>query len=162
MKKLIVVASAFLFVFNSCKTTNKSVSATVTPVQDTLTDLSARKIIKDKELFASITEMVPVDSLFTEKDVLHILTKKIRGCETENFMLMWNGAMAKSLPLQVGIKLLQRVDPACNEQHYFHLKYNIASLKLRRDSATTTLDSVPRQSTLIRMAGLKNGLLYNY
>ncbi len=162
MKKLIVVALAFLFVFNSCKTTNKSISAAVTPVQDTLTDLSARKIIKDKELFASITEMVPLDSMFTDKDVLHILTRKIRCCETENFMLMWNGAVAKSLPPQVGVKLLQRVDPACNEQHYFHLTFNIASLKLKSDSVTSITDSVPRQTTLIKIAGLKNGLRYNY
>lgn len=162
MKKLFVVAASIILVTFSCKTTNKSASIASPAILDTLTDLSAKKIIKDKELFASVTEMVPVDSLFTVKDTLHIMTKKIRGCETENFMLLWNGAMAKSLPPQVAIKVLQRVDPACNEQHYFHLTYNIAPLKLKSDSLITNTDGIPRQTTVLRIAGWKNGLRYDY
>lgn len=162
MKKLFSVAAFIILIIFSCKTTNKSYSIAPPVVMDTLTELSTRKIIKDKELFLSVTEMVPLDSLFTVKDTLHIVTKKIRGCEAENFMLLWNGAMAKSLPPQVAIKILQRVDPACNEQHYFHLTYNIASLKLKNDSLINTADSITRQTTILRIAGWKNGLRYDY
>jgi|ERR1043165_5181144 hypothetical protein len=145
----------------SCKST-KPGSAAAEPVSDILSDYSSRKITKDKELYAATKEIVPLDTAYLTRDTLHILTKKIVGCDADNFKLMWNGAIQKSMPPQTNVKLFQQVDPECKEQHRFHLTYNVKSLRLKNDYASVCLDSCAAQSVRLRIGGYKDHILYEF
>ncbi len=136
----------------ACKTTKKA-AATPANTADLITDQSFRKPIIDKDLYKSTTEIVPLDTVYIASDTLTVVTKRIAGCESENFKLIWNGSMAKSLPPQTSVKLFQLVDGACTERHKFHLTYNISALKFKNDTAAD-------KSTLIRVGGW--GKMLNY
>lgn len=148
MKKTLFLLLALLSVFVGCKTTTPAAGAAA-PVDDTVSDYSFRKIMRDKELFAATTEMVPLDTVFLNYDTLHIFTKKIIACNADKFELMWNGAMMKSLPPQTSVKLFQQVEPDCKERHMFHLTYNVKPLQLKRDSAMFSKDSCASKTTML-------------
>lgn len=154
MKNLILLSAAFVLVVASCKI-NKTTTGVAVPVNDTVCDYSFRKITRDKELYAAVKEMVPLDTAYLTKDTLHILTKKILGCDADNFKLFWSGAMQKSLPQQTSVKLFQQVDAECKEQHRFHLTYNVKPLRAKNDSASFNLDSCTAKTTLLRIGGYK-------
>ncbi len=154
-KKLLLTAIAYslLFLFG-CKTANKQANSL--PVATELVrDESFRKVTKDKELYAATNEVIPVDSVFITKDTLHVFTPVIQACDADNLRLIWNGSMAKSLPPQATLKLLLTNDPTCKENHPFHLTYNIAMLRGKSEWT----DSI---STLIKIFGLKSGVLYRF
>ncbi len=161
MKKILFLLVASLSVFMGCKTTTPAAGAAA-PVDDTVSDYSFRKIMRDKELYAATTELVPLDTVFLNYDTLHIFTKKIIGCDAENFRLMWNGAMMKSLPPQTSVKLFQQVEPDCKERHMFHLTYNVKPLQLKRDSAMFSKDSCASKTTILRIGGYKHSVQYLY
>jgi hypothetical protein len=160
MRLYVLIFSGFLSLISACKTSKRASDVTV-PIIDTLTDLSNRKLIRDKEIFRSTTEVVPLDSVYLSKDTLHLLTKRILGCDEESFMLIWDGQMKKSLPPGASVKLLQRVDPACNERHYFHLTYNIKPLRFKNDSATDAHLEWSKV-TVIKVGGWSNMLKYEF
>ncbi|MBK7148574.1 MAG: hypothetical protein IPH78_07035 [Bacteroidetes bacterium] len=152
MKRIFFAALALIALTESCKNTEKAKSSTIAPVvNDTVTDLSNRKIIKDAELYAAVTDAILIDTIYLSKDSLHLLTSKIRACESENFKLLWNGKTTKSLPPQVSLKLFLANDAACKEQHRFHLSYHVRSLKMKGDSA---------QSLILKVSGAKQFLKY--
>lgn len=167
MKKLLLIPIAGLLTFTGCKTA-ATTGAAATPVQDTISDYSFRKIMRDKELYAATTELVPLDTVFLTYDTLHILTKKVVGCDADMFKLMWNGAMMKSLPPQTSVKLFLQVEPDCKERHYFHLTYNVKPLQLKRDtvapivSDTIAIDTVNRKKVILRVGGYKHSVQYLY
>src|SRR5688572_22029055 len=132
MRRNIYVVIALTLFAASCKT-SKKVADVAPPVVviDTLSDYSSRKVIRNNHIFTSTTDVVPLDTVYLSKDTLHVLTKKIPGCDEDSFMLIWDGKMRKSLPPMTSVKLLQRVDPACTERHYFHLTYNIRPLQFK-------------------------------
>ncbi len=159
--KGIFFAGLVLIIFCSCKTQRKTI-ADVAPVEDTLTDNSHRKLLRDKEIFSSVTEVVPLDTVFIRKDTLHLLTKKILGCDTENFKLFWNGTVLKSLPPQANVKLFQQVNADCKERHVFHLTYNISPLRLKNDSLSVSNESLWSKVTVVKVGGWKNILKYEF
>jgi len=159
MKRIVFISVSILVAIVSCKTTNKSTGSAV-PVDDTVADYSFKKITRDKELYAAVTELVPLDTAFLSKDTLHILTKKIHGCDADNFKLMWNGASTKSLPPQTSVKLFQQVDAECKEQHRFHLTYNVKPLRFKHDTTSFHLDSCAAKTTLLRIGGYKHLVRY--
>ncbi len=144
-----------------CKTTSGTAAATV-PVDDTVTANHARKISRNKELYNAIKETVPVDTAWLVTDTLHILTGKIIGCDDNSFQLFWNGAMMKSLPPQVTVRLYQEVDGACAEKHRFHLLYNVKSLKITADTTSAATDSLLSRATILHIGGYKNAVKYSY
>jgi hypothetical protein len=106
MKRIIVIVLAILAFTESCKNTEKAkASVAAPPANDTMVDLSNKKIMRDPELYAAITDAFAIDTIYLIKDSLHLLTSKIQACETENFKLLWNGKTTKSLPPQVSLKL---------------------------------------------------------
>ena len=131
---------AFVLLY-SCKTQKKAAES-IPP--ELVMDESFRKPVNDKALFAQTTDMVPMDTAFIVSDTLHIITKRILGCDAENFKLIWNGNKTKSLPPQTSVKLFQQVDAACKERHKFHLLYNVSPLHLKQDT------------TIIKVGGWKN------
>ena len=135
MKKQILIAILPLVFAASCKTTKKNAADTANTAL-ILIDDSFRKAIVDKEIFKNTIESIPLDTVYLTKDSLNIITKKITGCETENFKLIWNGELGKTSPPTANLKLFQLVDGACREKHKFHLIYNISPLKLKGDTAT--------------------------
>lgn len=135
----------------ACKTA-KNTTTTVPVYEEMITEQSFRKLIKDKELYNATTEVVQLDSARVDKDTLHVYTKKLQACDGENLKLVWNGSFAKSLPPQATIKLLLINDPACKEQHRFHVTYNIAPLWAKRDSMGT-------DSLLLKLPGLNSGMI---
>jgi hypothetical protein len=145
---------ALLVLAAACKTSNKATGGQPAYIE-TIVDDAFRKPILDKALYIATSEIVPLDTAFIAKDTLHIITKKIQGCDAETFKLMWNGAMAKSLPPQTSVKLLQAVDPACKERHKFHLTYNITPLRFKQDSSAS-------KSTLVRIGGWKEMVKYEF
>lgn len=152
MKRIIVIVLAILAFTESCKNTEKAkASVAAPPANDTMVDLSNKKIMRDPELYAAITDAFAIDTIYLIKDSLHLLTSKIQACETENFKLLWNGKTTKSLPPQVSLKLFLANEAACKEQHRFHLCYNVRPLKSKGDSA---------QSLMIKVNGAKQFLLY--
>ncbi len=161
MNKVVSLLFLLVLILASCKTTNKSTAATA-PIDDTISDYSFRKIDRDKELFAAVKEIVPLDTAYLTKDTLHILTKKILGCDADNFKLFWNGASQKSLPPQTLVKLFQQVDAECKEQHRFHLTYNITPLQLKQDTATLNADSSFSKKLLLNIGGYKRSVKYSY
>ena len=162
MRKNIVAISILLVIVSSCKTTKHSADVTA-PVDDTIVDNSFRKLIRSKEIFNSVTEVIPLDTVYFSKDTLCVFTKRIPGCDEENFKLIWNGAMLKSLPRQANVKLFQQVDPACKESHRFLLSYNVKHLRFKEDSISrANPDSLSAKATIVRVGGWKNGLRYKY
>lgn len=160
MREFFCVALVCIFLSNSCNSTRKAISDQQAP-NNTLTDFSFRKVMRDQELFASTTELVPLDTIYVHRDTLHLLTKKITGCETENFRLMWNGAWMKSMPPQAPIKLFELLPPDCKEQHNFHLTFNIKPIRLKQDSVTTTNDTI-KSIVMLRISGWKSAVKYEY
>ena len=147
----IACLTSLLFVIAACKKAKNTVATT--PVyEETIAEESFRKLIKDKELYNVTTEAVQLDSANVSKDTLHIYTKKLQACDAENLKLVWNGSFAKSLPPQATIKLLLVNDPACKEQHRFHITYNIAALWAKKDSVGT-------DSLLLKLPGLNSGMI---
>lgn len=160
MKHIILSFLTGLLLIAGCKSTKTGAAAAPAPVQDTITDESFRKLMRDKELYNAVKEAVPVDTAYLVRDTLHVITKRILGCDAENFKLFWNGAMAKSLPPQVTVRLFQQVDAGCNERHYFHLTYSIKSLKVRSDNMAPATDSVAVTSTVVHIGGYKHSVKY--
>ncbi|MCW5906988.1 MAG: hypothetical protein KIS94_03950 [Chitinophagales bacterium] len=150
-KTLVVIVC----LLGSCKSTKQAAVKEVPAVEEEITDLSFRKIIKDKELFAATTETIALDSARLSNDTLHLYTKKLQACDADNFKLLWNGSMAKSLPPQASLKLLFINEPSCREQHRFHLTYNISSVRFKGDSVT-------KGATLLKLPGFNSGLLYEF
>ena len=161
MGKIRLLLLFALIVIASCKTTTKTTGASA-PVNDTISDYSFRKITRDKELYAAVKEMVPLDTAYLTNDTLHILTKKILGCDAGDFKVFWNGAFQKSLPPQTSIKLFQQVNAECKEQHRFHLTYNVKPLRLKNDTASFNLDSCAAKSTSLRIGGYKEMVRYEF
>ena len=135
MTKKLLIALFPIALLCSCKSTKK---AAIDNTASTLliTDESFRKPITDKELYKSTTESVALDTVYISKDTLNIITKKINGCDGENFKLIWTGNFDKAVPPQTGVKLFQLGEGACKERHKFHLTYNMAPLKFKGDTAT--------------------------
>jgi hypothetical protein len=161
IKQTMLIFIPCLLAIASCKTTNTNASAAA-PVNDTVSDYTNPKVSRDKELYAATKELVPVDTVYLAKDTLHILTKKILGCDADNFKLFWNGAMMKSLPPQTSVKLFQQVNTDCKVQHRFHLTYNITSLRLKNDTASFNTDSCLARTTVLRLGGYKEAVRYEY
>lgn len=93
----------------ACKTSKKAESSTNSNSKIIADDLF-RKPIRDKQLYLSTNDAVPIEGVYTVKDTLHIITKKIIGCSSDDFKLVWNGDFGKTLPPQTGVKLLQVVN----------------------------------------------------
>lgn len=161
MKKIFLFSSVLSLLIYSCKTT-KPTSAVAVPVVDTITDLSFKKVIKDKELYLSTTETIAFDTVYVSKDTLHLLTKNIQACDADNFKLIGNGMYMKSLPPQTNVKLFQLNDVECKEKHQFHLSYNIAPLQMKRDSSFTKGDSIVEKAVLIHLGNWARTLKYVY
>jgi hypothetical protein len=158
---LVLAVIAGLVWAGGCKTskTNTTVAA---PVDDTITSDNLRKLSRNKDIYNAIKEIVPLDTAWLAKDTLHILTTKVLGCDADNFQLFWNGAVMKSLPPQVTVRLYQQVDAACTEKHRFHLLYNVKSLKLSHDTTTATADTMVKPATILHIGGYKNAVKYAY
>lgn len=160
--RVLLIFICLILLAPSCKTGQK---AQVAPAEVTewITDESNRKVMRDKEIYAATVEVVPLDSAYLRRDTLHLHTKKMTGCAADEFQLVWNGAMMKSLPPQTSVKLFHRVEPDCKEQHPFHLTFNIAPLRMKRDSAYLAIDSPSMQrATIIRIGGWKSSIRYDY
>ncbi len=158
MNKLYCVLALFAALLSACGTGKKSVTVQV-PVVDTLHDLSFRKVMKDKEFFTSTTEVIPIDTIYVHGDTLHLFTKKITGCNTENFTLMWNGVWMKSLPAQAPVKLFELLPPDCKEQHIFHLTYNLKPIRLKQDNVSV---DTTKEVVLLRISGWGKAVKYEY
>jgi hypothetical protein len=141
-KQIISILLPLVFIC-ACKTSKKTAADTATTAV-LINDDSFRKPIVDKELYKSTIESVPLDTVYIAKDTLNIVTKKITGCEAENFKLIWNGDLGSVIPAQTTVKLFQYVAADCKERHKFHLTYNISPLKLKTDTSEvkTTIISV--------------------
>jgi hypothetical protein len=161
MKHLSLIAIALLLFIAACKTTAPAANA-APPAEDTVTDNSFKKVMRDKELYAAVSELVPLDTVYLSYDTLHILTKRLLACDADNFKLMWNGAMLKSLPPQTSVKLFQQVEPDCKERHVFHLTFNVKPLQLKADSASFSKDSCAAKTTILRVGGYKHTVGYTY
>lgn len=149
---LLIAAVLVLF---GCKTNKSSNAATTVPTNDTLVSAKSQHIIKDKELFAATTEAIRVDTSYVSGSDIIILTGKINACDADNFNLVWNGAMAKSLPPKTSLKILLQADPACKEQHRFLLKFSGKDLKWKSDSTASG-------SILFRIGGYDKEMMYNF
>jgi hypothetical protein len=163
IRSVIAAALITILIGHSCKTPKQATLAAVPEppaITDTITDLSSKKPIKNKELYAATTDMVPLDTAYLNKDTLHILTKKINACEADKFQLMWNGMMAKSLPPQASIKLFLLNEGTCKEMHHFHLTFNVTPLRFKQDSIRT--DTLQTKTTIIKLGGLKQNMFYNF
>lgn len=160
--KWIVYLLLLLCLIPGCRSTKK-IADTPTETNLILTDYSFRKIIRDKELYAATTETISFDSVSISKDTLHLFTSKINGCNSEDFTLLWSGAMMKSLPPQVSLKLFHRADPACKKQNIFHLTFNVSPLRMKHDAASVNSDSTSAiRSTILRISGWKLPVVYVY
>lgn len=137
----------------SCEGSKKG-TAVAAPVNDTINDWLYKRVVKDKELYASTTEVLLIDTAYMNRDTLHVLTQKIQACEAENFDLFWSGMMAKSLPPQLPVKLFLLNDPACKEQHRFHLTFNVKPMHPG--------DANSKGTAIIKLAGMKTGIKYDY
>lgn len=157
--------SAFLFLLlmvAACKTSKKT-QAPPEVISEWITDESAPKVIRDKEIYAVTTETIALDSAYIHHDTLHLHTARMTGCDAGEFKLIWNGAMMKSLPPQTNVRLFHRREPACTEQHFFHLTFNIAPLRMRKDSVGSSSDSPSLQrATVLRVSGYKAPVRYEY
>lgn len=162
MKKFFVASLILFLTINSCKT-SKKITEVLPPSDDTITDQSFRKPVRSRELFATVTDVIALDTVYISNDTLHLLTNRISGCDEENFKLIWSGMMMKSMPPQTSVKLFQQADPACNESHRFLLRYNIKPLRFKEDSLYAThADSMTTNAIIIRVGGWKSILNYEF
>ncbi len=120
-----------------------------------ITSQKFHKPVRDKQFFAATTEIIPIDTAFVSKDSLHIITRKVSGCDAENFKLVWSGNMVKSSPPQTAVRLFKVADIECSEKHKFHLVYNITPLKLKQDS-------IANKVTTVHLGGWKEPLKYEF
>jgi hypothetical protein len=153
MKNLLSIVFGLLLIA-ACKTQKKMPSENV-KTGETWYDASFRKPIKDKGLYLATTEAIPFDTAYITSDTLNIITKKIFGCETGSFKLIWDGALSKATPPQTNVKLLQAVDPNCKDKHKFHLTYNISQLRYKQDTTQN-------KTTMLRVGGWHEMLKYNF
>lgn len=158
---LVIAALAGLLWVGGCKT-SKQGATLAAPVNDTILSDNFSKLNRNKDIYNAITEIVPLDTAWLAKDTLHILTTRVVGCDADNFQLFWNGAIMKSMPPQVTVRLFQQVDGACSERHRFHLLYNVKSLKLSHDTTTATTDTLVKPATILHIGGYKNTVKYAY
>lgn len=107
-------------------------------------------IIKDRDLFAATTELIPIDTCYISGNEIVIHTAKLNACTAQNFTLLWNGSLAKSLPPKVTLKLLLRADTECKEYHKFHLRFNLQDLKNK--------DQNPGGTVIVRIGGYQKEL----
>jgi hypothetical protein len=147
LTKYIIVAAALTVFTWACKT-SKKVANDAPSTAEMIMDEAYRKPINDKDLYAATTELVPLDTVFFASDTMHIITKKINGCETDNFKLIWNGDLGKTAPAKTSVKIFQLTDAQCKERHKFHLIYNISAFKLKNDTSSVKV-------TQIRIGGWK-------
>ncbi len=156
MKILAVIVSALgagclLF---ACKSTNKTTGSA--PVSDSIiSDISNRKLVQDKELYGATTEVLPIDTVYIESSTLHVVTQKLQACNSQNFQLVWNGALMKSMPPQAATKLLYVNDGTCKTMNRFHLTFNVSPLKIKQDSTGN-------KTTIVRVGGWKQPVKYDY
>ncbi len=153
MKQLLIaVCLCSMALIYSCEGSKKSTTAQA-PVNDTVNDWLYKRVLKDKELYGSTTEVFLIDTAYMNKDTLHVLTGKVQACDAENFDIVWNGMMAKSLPPQLPVKLFLLNDPSCKEQHRFHLTFNAKPMHPG--------DSNSKGTAIIKLSGMKTGISYS-
>jgi hypothetical protein len=145
MKQQILKFLLPLLFICACKTSKKTSTDNIANGA-VINDESFRKPVKDKELYRETTEVVPIDTVYISKDTLNIVTKKLTGCQSDNFKLVWNGTFGKDTPIQTGCKLLEYLPGDCREHHKFHLTYNLTPLKIKNDTSAI-------KSTLIYIGG---------
>lgn len=155
MKKLLIVpAISACCLFFACKSTQKGTGSA--PVADSIiSDMSNRKLVHNKELFGATTEVLPIDTVYIESSTLHIITQKLQACNSQNFQLVWNGSLLKSMPPQAATKLLYVNDGTCKTNNRFHLTFNVSPLKVKQDSTGN-------KTTVIRVGGWKQPVRYDY
>jgi len=146
-KQILKIVLPLLFIY-ACKTSKKT-SGDHTANTVVISDALFRKPIKDKDLYRETTEVVPLDTVYVDKDTLNVVTKKLTGCQSDNFKLVWNGTFTKDTPIQTSVKLLQYTPGDCREHHKFHLTYNLTPLKIKHDTNTI-------KSTLIYFGGWRH------
>jgi hypothetical protein len=154
MKKHILVLVLPIVFACSCKTTKKAGAGGGAGNAELIKSETFHKPVKDIYLFKATTDLVPFDTVYITNDTLNILTKKVLGCDADNFKLIWNGDLGKAHPPQTAIRLFQLVDGACKERHKFHLVYNISPLKLKGDTASV-------KTTLIKIGGWEKMCTYS-
>lgn len=155
MKQILIAACVCSIAFiYSCTGSKKTATAPPAAVNDTINDWLYKRTLKDKELYGSTTEVLAIDTAYINKDTLHVLTGKLQACDAENFDLIWNGMMAKSLPPQLPVKLFLLNDPACKEQHRFHLTFNTKPMRPGGEGS--------KGSAIIKLSGMKTGITYSY
>lgn len=150
---LIVVCVCSIALIYSCEGSKKSTTAQA-PVNDTVNDWLYKRVLKDKDLYGSTTEVFLIDTAYMNKDTLHVLTGKVQACDAENFDIIWSGMMAKSLPPQLPVKLFLLNDPSCKEQHRFHLTFNVKPMHPG--------DANSKGTAIIKLSGMKTGISYSY
>ena len=149
---LFVLGTIAIVGIYSCSGGKKAANAPALPVNDTISEQLYKRVLKDKDLYGTTTDVLPIDTAYINKDTLHILTGKLQACDSENFDLIWSGAMLKSLPPQLPVKLFLLNDPTCKEQHRFHLTFNAKPLH----------DANAKGSAIIKLGGMKTGITYSY
>lgn len=154
-KKLLIYSSA-LALLGACKTAKGPVAEQVNTVEE-ITDDSFRKVIKDRELYATTTETIAIDSAAVTRDTLHIYTAKLQACDAENFKVIWDGKEGISIPPKASLKLLLINDPACREGHRFHLKYNLAGVHPKKAMVSAVADTM-----LLHLTRVKQPVKYGY
>lgn len=155
MKFSLLFLMLLLLLIAACKTQKKTTATAVYPPNDTLYSTTYKKVLKDRELYTQTYNNLPVDTAYISKDTLHLLTGKIQACDADNFEVLWDGKMAKSLPPKTAVKLFLQNDPACKEQHRFHLFFNLAPLRWKTDSTS-------HGSVFINTGHGKGDMLYSF
>jgi len=156
MKRIFLVILAVICYTYSCTSAKKATAHTA--AQETpgvLMDKEFRKPIRDKQLYAATPDLVFPDTVYIIADTMHILTKKVQGCNAENFKLLWNGAMLKSMPPQTNLTILQVADAECKQKNAFHLIYNLAPLKYKNDS-------VAKKQVILHLRAYPHTITYNF
>lgn len=151
--KLLTVFVLGMLIFASCKTAKAPV-AEQAPVAEEIVDDTYRRVIKSKDLYASTTETVGIDSAKINRDTLHVFTSKLQACDAENLSLIWDGKESATPPRKASLKLLLINEPGCRETHRFHLLYNIAGLHAKKPIAADTM--------LLQLTRVKQPLQYTY
>lgn len=157
MNKLIVLSAVALSLLYSCQNAKNiaAANALAAASQPLISDSTAKKLMKDKELYAATNETIPLDTAYISKDTLHVVTTKVNACDADNFKLMWNGMMTKSMPPQTSVKLFLLSDPTCKETHPFHLTFSLKPMHNKQQQ--------PGNSTImVRVSGFKEMLKYSY
>jgi len=154
MNKLIVLSATLSFLYG-CQNTKNVAAANAAAMQQLIADDTGKKLTKDKELYAATNETMPLDTAYINKDTLHVITTKVNACDADNFKLMWNGMMTKSMPPQTSVKLFLLSDPTCKETHPFHLTFSLKPMHNKQDQITNN-------TIMLRVSGWKEMLKYVY